>query len=423
MAFESTAINELVAGIQQRPLERDSSDWLFGEGDEATEIDPRGAEVGLFEPDPRVVSLPRPYAEMPAYAVEHAYQRQRSATTHVHAIDWAGIAKKLALPIAVVSIISVALAVYFAKADEAPAKASPVVASENAGASVEDVKLEVTAEAVAVPAEPTTDAEPAEAVAVPAEPTTVAEPAKPVAVVPAAADAGNDIVAAEAAVAPVPVAKATPPAAKATAPAAKATPPVAKATPPVAAPAAAEAVKVEPGSPASRFLAPPPVETTIRTAAKPAPAPTAVPGLLPPAPAATRAPAAKPAAAPVAKVAATPVAKKSARQLRAEKRAAAKRAKRVAKVRAKSRTKRVAVAADDAGEARPSGKGILSIASTPSMQVWVDGRNSKAMTPVRIKLLAGKHKVTLLDNGRGKSRSFSVVIKPDETLKITKNYE
>jgi hypothetical protein len=395
MAFESTAINELVAGIQQKPLERDSSDWLFGEGDEATEIDPRGAEVRLFEPDPRAVSLPRPYVEMPAYALEHAYHRARSATTHVHAIDWSGIAKKLALPIAVVSIVSVALAVYFAKADEAPAKASPVVASESAAASVEDVKLEVTAEAVAVPAEPTT----------------AAEPAKPVDVAPVTEAAPP--------VEPAPVGNVAAPVATATAPVATATAPVATAGTPEAAPAA-EAVKVEPGSPASRFLAPPRVETTIRAAVKPAPAPTAVAGLVSPA-AATSAPAAQPAAEPVAKIAATRVAKKSARQLRAEKRAAAKRAKRVAKVRAKNRTKRVAAATDD--DARSTGKGILSIASTPSMQVWVDGRNSKAMTPVRIKLLAGTHKVTLLDNGRGKSRSFSVVIKPDETVKITKNYE
>ena len=57
------------------------------------------------------------------------------------------------------------------------------------------------------------------------------------------------------------------------------------------------------------------------------------------------------------------------------------------------------------------------------MEVWVDGRNSNAMTPVRIRLLAGKHKVTLFDKQRAKARSFEVRIQPDETTKITKNYE
>src|SRR5690606_20266327 len=129
------------------------------------------------EPDPREVALPRPHVEMPAYAVEHAYPRLRSATTHVHTIDWSGIAKKLALPIAVISIVSVVFAVYFAKADEAPAKASPVVASAEESASIEDVKLEVKAEAVVEVTAPAVAAKPAAPATKPTAPATSAAPA------------------------------------------------------------------------------------------------------------------------------------------------------------------------------------------------------------------------------------------------------
>ena len=182
---------------------------------------------------------------------------------------------------------------------------------------------------------------------------------------------------------------------------------------------------MKPGSPASRFLAPAPVETTIKaTAEKPAPAPTAVPDL----PAASATETIVQAPKPAAKAAAKQVAKKkSARQLRAE--------KRMAKLRTNKKSVAAAPAADDDEADAPArkrampaadpsgGKGILSIASTPAMEVWVDGRNSKAMTPVRIKLLAGKHKVTLLDKQSAKARSFDVVIKPDETTKVAKSYE
>jgi hypothetical protein len=85
--------------------------------------------------------------------------------------------------------------------------------------------------------------------------------------------------------------------------------------------------------------------------------------------------------------------------------------------------KAVAAADDDENPlaGKPAGKGILQLSSSPAMTVWVDGRNSGAETPVKIRLLAGKHKVTLFDNG--KARSFDVEIKPDTTTKITKNYE
>jgi hypothetical protein len=208
------------------------------------------------------------------------------------------------------------------------------------------------------------------------------------------------------------------PAPAATVPAAAAVPATAAVVTPIEAPAAEspkpEAVAVEPGSPASRFLGTSAEPTIPTVAPKAAPAPQTVPDLRAPAVAAT----------PMTK-AARP-AKKSAAQLRAERRGAAKRAvKSVAASKARTK-KRVAVADDEDAEKnapRPNGKGVLSIASTPSMEVWVDGRNSNAKTPVKIILLAGKHKVTLFDKQKAKAKSFEIEIKPDATTKVVKNYE
>lgn len=359
MAFESTAINDLVAGLQQKPLGREPSDWLFGESEgglfeereDVTQIDP-GAPVAPDIDPMRAVALPRPFAQMPMPMAGTAVARQRSSTTHVHHLDWRGIAKKLALPIGVVSIISVALGVYFAKTDEAP-RPTQVASAANL------THAQAPAPSVAAPAPP------APSVAAAVEPARVdpVEPAKPE---------------------PAPAVE--PPAAPQPAP------------------------TVEPGSPASRFLAPPPVETTIQTAAKPAPAPTAVPELV-----ASTSPAAEPAAEPVRRAVAKRAGKKPAAK------AVARKSARAAKARA-SRKSVAAASASEARDTRPAGKGVLQITSSPSMQVWVDGRNSKAMTPVRIRLLAGKHRVSLLDNQRGKARSFDVVIKSDETTKISKSY-
>lgn len=392
MAFESTAINELIAGVQQKTLSRDSSEWLCDERDEATEIDSR--MVGdLFLPEPGAAPAVAPVpvsAAVPAYphiqlaAFEKAYGRSASPTTHVHAVQLWAVVKKLALPIAIISFVSIGLGVYFATTDDgratpaasAAAAAKPVESGAGdakravAAAPAVEPTVEVAAEpAVSPEAEPTVDdvrlEVSAEAVEVTPEVTAVATPE-------ATANQPATVAAADRAAAPAP---------------------------------APETPNVEPGSPASRFLAPPPVEATIPTvAAKPAPAPTTVEGLVAPA---AEEPTAKPAPRE---------AKQSDREPREERRAAAPRAKPVA---AKARAKqRVAVATEAS-----AGKGILSIASTPSMEVWVNGRNSRAMTPIRIKLRAGKHVVTLIDKQQGKSRSFPVVIKPDETTKVTKSYD
>lgn len=367
MAFESTAINDLVAGLQQRPLVRESSDWLFGESEgglfeeraDATQIEPQVPAAPDVDPM-RAVALPRPFAQMPMPATATAVARHRSSTTQVHHIDWRGIAKKLALPVGVVSIISVALGVYFAKADEEPRPRQ--VASAASGTHVQ-----APPPSVAVAAPPAPSAEPARVEPVRKEPAAAEPPA------PASASA------IERSAAPEPV------------------------------PTVEPAPTVEPGSPASRFLAPPPVETTIQTAAKPAPAPTAVPELV-----ASASP--SPAPGLTAPTATKPVAKRPA------KKAAAKTVARKSARAAKARAPRKSVAAASASDVRPAGKGILQITSSSPMQVWVDGRNSKAMTPVRIRLLAGKHRVSLLDNQRGKARSFDVVIRPDETTKVSKSY-
>jgi hypothetical protein len=60
------------------------------------------------------------------------------------------------------------------------------------------------------------------------------------------------------------------------------------------------------------------------------------------------------------------------------------------------------------------------VSSSQPREVWVDGRNSKRMTPLRVLLKPGKHKVTLFDKDHGTAKTFEVEIKPDTTTKIAK---
>jgi hypothetical protein len=360
MAIESTAIHDLVAGLQSKPIPRDS-DWLFGEqrGD-ATEID---TSRGVPTPTPSAFGSP----SEPMFD----YALIRPPTTQERTINWAGIAKKLALPIAMLSLVIVAFGVYSAKADE---QVAPMAAPVEAAAPVP--AAEPIPAPVAVPAD--------EAVRAPMP------VAAPVAAAPVAAPAPAAAPEAVAAAAPAPAAEVAP----------------------VEQPAPEEKLNIEPGSPASRFLPSTSTDPAIPTVtAKPvaAPAPSVVPGLAPPAAKQKRA---------TQELGATIVAAPA-------KKTAAKRAAKTASPAPKARTTKSVASADrseTAAPAEPKGKGVLSIASTPSMEVWVDGRNSRAMTPVRIKLLAGKHRVSLLDNQRGKARSFDVVIKPDEVTTVTKSY-
>lgn len=118
--------------------------------------------------------------------------------------------------------------------------------------------------------------------------------------------------------------------------------------------------------------------------------------------------------APVAKA---PVAKKkSRRELAREKRAAKRAAKR-------DRTKRVASVEKPAAKSKTEnlgGNGALAITSAQPREVWVDGRNSKRSTPLRVLLKPGKHTVTLFDKSNGTAKTFSVDIKADSTTKVAK---
>jgi hypothetical protein len=366
MAFESTAINDLVAGLQQKPLARESDDWLFGEGDDATQIDPRAGQLAPEFDAMRAVELPRPFAQMRVpMASEPA--RHVSPTTHVHTFDWVAVAKKLVLPTMLISVVSVAFGIYFAVTDETP-RAKPVAAAV-ADDKPTAVEAPAAAPAPAPVAKPVEEA--VESVEMKAVVTPIEEPIE------------------EPIDEPQPQAQPEP------------QPPTIEAK-----------VEVPPDSPAGRFLAPAPVETTIKKIEKPSPAPTTVADLAP-------APKAAAVEKPV-KVAKAAPAKREAKSV------ARKKNVRASKARTAQKTVAAAPEPDVKAEAKPavvSGKGILSIASTPSMEVWVDGRNSNAMTPVRIKLMAGRHKVTLFDKQNAKARSFEIEIKPDETTTVSKSYQ
>jgi hypothetical protein len=107
----------------------------------------------------------------------------------------------------------------------------------------------------------------------------------------------------------------------------------------------------------------------------------------------------------------------------AEKRVAKKtsRAKRAA-MRAKSAT-RVAVAEKPkATKQNLGGNGALSVSSSPAREVWVDGRNTKSMTPQRLTLKPGTHNITLFDKKTRSAKTFQVEIKPNELTRVAKKY-
>lgn len=115
-------------------------------------------------------------------------------------------------------------------------------------------------------------------------------------------------------------------------------------------------------------------------------------------------------AAPVeAQVVEKPVAKKSSRAKRAAKRAKA--------------PTRVAIAEQPkAVKQNLGGNGALSVSSSPAREVWVDGRNTKQMTPQRLTLKPGTHNITLFDKKTRSAKTFQVEIKPNETTRVAKKY-
>ncbi len=69
------------------------------------------------------------------------------------------------------------------------------------------------------------------------------------------------------------------------------------------------------------------------------------------------------------------------------------------------------------------GEGVLSLGAKPPCEIFIDGRNTGLKTPQReIKLSAGKHKITLLNNEFGIKESFVVDIKTDAPTKMVKDF-
>ncbi len=206
--------------------------------------------------------------------------------------------------------------------------------------------------------------------------------------------------------------------------AAQVEPVVAAAQPaPVAAPVMESAAVVAPTVPVQNdVIAPPTVvpqsaftakhEQTVPTV----PSVSATPIALPAVPAAVVA-AAPAVEAPQAEPA---KAKKSRHELAREKRAA-KRAAKHAKARVALADKPAKVAtASKATAEELGGKSALAITSTSPREVWVDGKNSKRMTPLRVLVKPGKHSVTLFDKDHGTAKTFEVEAKADTTTKISK---
>ncbi|HEY5926377.1 MAG TPA: protein kinase [Kofleriaceae bacterium] len=69
------------------------------------------------------------------------------------------------------------------------------------------------------------------------------------------------------------------------------------------------------------------------------------------------------------------------------------------------------------------GQGTLLLGSKPPCDIYIDGKDTGMQTPQRdIKLSAGKHKITLVNNEFGIKETFSVEIKPDAVEKQIKDY-
>ncbi len=73
-------------------------------------------------------------------------------------------------------------------------------------------------------------------------------------------------------------------------------------------------------------------------------------------------------------------------------------------------------------EAEPVGEGMLGLMSKPPCRIFIDGRDIGQKTPqVGIKLKAGRHRVTLVNNEFGLKESFVVEIQAGETVKAIRD--
>lgn len=68
------------------------------------------------------------------------------------------------------------------------------------------------------------------------------------------------------------------------------------------------------------------------------------------------------------------------------------------------------------------GKGALQISSSPARVLWVDGRDTKSMTPQKVTLTPGTHNITLFDKQSHSAKTFQVEIKPNQTTRVSKSY-
>jgi serine/threonine protein kinase len=69
------------------------------------------------------------------------------------------------------------------------------------------------------------------------------------------------------------------------------------------------------------------------------------------------------------------------------------------------------------------GEGVLALSSKPPCNIFVDAKDTGLKTPQReIKLSAGKHKITLVNNEYSIKETFWVEIKPGETTKQGKDF-
>jgi len=69
------------------------------------------------------------------------------------------------------------------------------------------------------------------------------------------------------------------------------------------------------------------------------------------------------------------------------------------------------------------GSGTLALGSKPSCEIYVDGATTGLYTPQpAMKLSAGKHRITLINNEYGIKESFAVEISPDKPAKMIKDF-
>lgn len=359
MASENTAIHDLLAGLQRKPLDQDPDDDVLFAGSRRDDGGLRRVPRGT-QPPPNLFEMPAPVAgplPPPQLAVALPYPQvahgQYQATSRVSRTAVTRTNKKLYLiPAGLAIVAAVLVAILMGSKGEKPTQIAASGAPTGSAESNDE--------------QPAVDVQAAKPVALPS-------------------------------VTPI-----TPPAAA---------PPAGTSVAPIE-PAAAPAVAAAPGEPSKDAVSPPEVVPASAFVAAQGTTVETVPTV----PASS-----EPAAAPetdAAEAAPAPAkAKKSRRELAREKRGA----KRASKRTTKRETKQVARAEPaEKTEGKLNGNGALAVSSSKPREVWVDGRNSKRMTPLRVLLKPGKHKVTLFDKENGTAKTFEVEIKADTTTKVSK---